>query len=190
MEILTVILRTVAAAIICLYGLGKLSRVPFAVDTMWKPEWMSGSVFLRGVICIAGAEVAFGFLVVLNPLPSLQILAYGLILCIVLSIYGTVALHRVGYCGCGGNTFGFGSRRLLWLRNVVLFGAATAGATLGPHLQEIVRDTESLVPLLAMLPLTGWLLLLGGRIIEMQIRSTLDTKQAAVYQRLQSHLRK
>ena len=55
-----------------------------------------------GVMCASVVEVAFGMLAVFSPEPALYIVLLGTTLCVSVSAYGTVALHRSGHCGWGG----------------------------------------------------------------------------------------
>ncbi len=188
MELIMLALRTISGSIICLYALGKFSRLPFIADGIWRPTWVARNVFLVGIAGVAVLELVFGLLIVLCPLPKLYLIAFALMLCLGLSIYGNIALKKTGHCGCSGDFSGRGKPGVMWTRNFILFGIASLGVFLGPSFPELNHHSDFFIPYLAVLPAFGWILSLIIRIMTIRFHTVAGARQAAFYSRLQSYL--
>lgn len=158
--------RFIAGALLCLFALAKLIPFPASAHVMWRPTWLAVGP-MTGVVCaVALAELALGVTIAFGALPPLPTLVSCGGVALVVSTYGTVALGRIGRCGCGtplGGTAAAAPR--LWTRNVALFGGGGIVAAAGPTAGDVAGGAGGLAPLAAVLPaaaLVGALLLRLG----------------------------
>ncbi len=193
MDIIILAVRVVAGAIICLYGLGKLVRLPLSADRMWRPRWLTGAMMRAGVVCVSVVEVIFGVMTALAPLPAVDMAIFGVLLGGGLSVYGAMALRRGGQCGCGGGStrteteVDARARRFLLGRNAAIFGAAIIGTAYGPSLAALSHAFAPLIPSLATIPTIGLGTMLVARMVETRVRRIPRSGHAAVYQRLRHY---
>jgi hypothetical protein len=158
LDTFALMVRVSACAGVAVYGGAKLARLPFAVDSMWLPKYLSSrTLALVLVASIAVLEVAFAFVLAMNLLPWHVGTAFNTILGVCLSAYGTISIRERGACGCGGSESRDNSVTTLWLRNAAIFGAIAASAIVGPSFGELSHGQSGEVASIAALPMVGLL---------------------------------
>ena len=189
MSFLGLLIRVTVGAVFLIFGGAKLTRMPFAAHTMWRPTWVSGPVMVTLVVCISltetlvGLNLALGFL---RPL-STAILT-GLVLA-GLSTYGNVAIRYGGHCGCTGDKVepkwsGRSTEvKRVWTRNLSILAAAVLGTMLTPTIGPLTGESARLVPYLSFVPLSALFAVVIWRLVTAWMTRP-DFGRAALYRRL------
>jgi hypothetical protein len=151
-----VALRVGVCAALTTLALGKLAAYPASADLMWRPSWLSVGTMRLAVLSMSAVEIAYAFAVLFSLLPAPLILWCSIVLFATLSAYGYTALRHSSHCGCSGAR---GSTRLdkrvLLLRNSMLFGSAALAGGLGPPTLETAAQPSVMLGL-AVVPYVLW----------------------------------
>lgn len=156
-DLILVIVRTIAAALLLVLAASKLINVDGTSDRIWWPHARRSRTVL--VIVSSIIEVTYAVVLVLVP-PRLTSgsLWSTAALFMALTLYGLQGLRRIGDCGCSSLDGGPQSERVLIIRNVVIFGFAAAGVGWGPNLEEMAARPE-LLAASALAPVLLWIVL-------------------------------
>ncbi|MGH7985801.1 MAG: MauE/DoxX family redox-associated membrane protein [Candidatus Binataceae bacterium] len=184
-------MRLLSGGVLCLYGAAKLTRMPSAASSMWRPVWVDRRVMTILVICASTAEALLGLSLAFGIMPALIAIFILAAFLITVSAYGSMALNRGASCGCSGENEKkritrnrSGAQRLLWARNTTLFILASLGIALAPSINSLVGEPQTLIPCVAGIPIASLLILLTVRFGRDRWNAKPSAGRAALYRRL------
>lgn len=188
MILLALIVRTAVGAVLSVYGVAKLSRLPFGANVMWRPTWVNRQVMVALVGVVSLLELLLGIDVAVGLGSVSYIIVSSAIIFIGVSIYGTLAHRHGGHCGCAGNRSARIENSLgaktLWMRNGALFTVLAVGVLYAPSLNSLTTDSAALVPVLAIIPLSVLLITSLWRFIVAFCQNEVSEGRAALYRRI------